>query len=320
MQIMKTLFISRVLIPAIVMMLPGFVCATPLALVAADANPAPVQTAANAPNTVHAVNPAAMTSSTSLDATRGDYRLAGGDAIRISVFQKPELTLETRVAEGGDITFPLIGRLNVRGMTIDEGASAIAAELQKGDLVKNAQVNIALLQIRGNQVSVLGQVNHPGRIPLETFDMRVSDVLAAAGGIINAANAPAVSGSGADTVIVVGTRDGKPFRREIDIPSLFVGNHPADDIVVAGGDTIYVPPAHIYYIYGEVQRPGAYVLTRGMTVRQALAQAGGPTQRGTERGLHVDRPSADGAAHASTPAMNDLVQTNDVLYVPESLF
>src|ERR1700679_2762941 len=116
---MKRLFISRVLIPAIVMMLPGFVCAAPLDV--ANANPAPVQTAANAPNAaLAATNPAAMTSSASLDATRGDYRLAGGDTIRISVFQNPELMLETRVAESGDITFPLIGRLNVRGMTIDE--------------------------------------------------------------------------------------------------------------------------------------------------------------------------------------------------------
>jgi polysaccharide biosynthesis/export protein len=259
-------------------------------------------------------------SSESFKPQQSDYRLGGGDSIRISVYQNPDLALDARVGESGDITFPLVGKLNVGGMTIDEASKAISDELMRRELVKHAQVSIVLLQVRGNQVSVLGQVNRPGRIPLETSDMRLSDVLASAGGVINAANAATVSAAGADHAVVVGTRDGKPFRAEVDLASLFLGDHPGDDIVMKGGDTVYVPPAPIYYIYGEVQRPGTYVVTRGMTVQQALAQAGGPTLRGTERGLHIDRRESDGVVKPSTPAMNDAIQSNDVLYVPESLF
>jgi polysaccharide export outer membrane protein len=167
---------------------------------------------------------------------------------------------------------------------------------------------------------VLGQVNRPGRFPLERADTRLSEVLAAAGGIVSATNAGTASASGADFVVVSGTRDGKSFRREIDVPGMFLGDHPEDDIQMAAGDIVYVPPARVYYIYGEVQRPGSYVVTRGMTVQQALAQAGGPTPRGTERGLHIDRPGPDGAVKSRAPAMSDLMQANDVLYVPESLF
>ena len=66
-----------------------------------------------------------------------------------------------------------------------------------------------MVQVRGNQASVLGQVNRPGRYPIEVADMRLTDLLAVAGGI---------DGSGADTLTLVGTRDGKPLRKEIDLP------------------------------------------------------------------------------------------------------
>jgi polysaccharide export outer membrane protein len=120
--------------------------------------------------------------------------------------------------------------------------------------------------------------------------------------------------------VISGVRDDKPFHRVVDLPSLLTGTEPDDDIIVANGDTVYVPPAPIYYIYGEVQRPGAYRIKSGMTVRQALALAGGPTNRGTERGIHVERPDGSDEARELTPAMNDPIRANDVLHVPESLF
>ena len=137
-----------------------------------------------------------------------------------------------------------------------------------------------LLQVRGNQVSVLGQVQRPGRFPLETTNVRVSDMLAAAGG---------VTPTGDDVLVVSGTRDGKPFRKTIDIPGLFAGTRSEDDIVLAPGDTLYVDKAPTFYIYGEAQRPGHLQIERGMTVLQALAQGGGPTARGSQNRLRLNR-------------------------------
>ena len=242
---------------------------------------------------------------------RQEYRIGAGDSIRISVYQNPDLTLEARVSEKGAITYPLVGTLKVGGLTISAAERVIADALKDGNFIKQPQVNILPLQIRSIEVSVLGQVGKAGRYPLETFNTRVSEMIAIAGGI-----AP----GGGDLAILTGTRDGKPFRREIDVPALFLDKKSDNDFPVAGGDVIYVPRAPVYYVYGEVQKPGSYRVARAMTVRQALAQGGGPTVRGTERGLRVYRRGADGRVETLTPDLNAPVLPDDVLYVGESLF
>lgn len=239
-----------------------------------------------------------------------DYKLGPGDAIRIVVFQNPDLTLDTRVSENGAINYPLIGAVQVGDLTIDAAEKRIAKGLKDGGFVQQPQVNIVLMQNRGNQVSVLGLVNRPGRFPLETFNTRVSDILATAGGI---------SPTGADIVILTGLRDGKPLRKEIDLPAIYLDNKPSEDVNVAPGDVIYVHRAPVYFIYGEAQRSGSYRIERGMTVQQALAQGGGTTVRGTEKWLRVYRKDANGKVEQLTPELTDLIKPDDVLYVRESL-
>jgi polysaccharide export outer membrane protein len=172
-------------------------------------------------------------------------------------------------------------------------------------------VTVALLQVRGHQVSVLGQVNRPGRYPLETADMRLTEVLASAGG---------VAGSGADLVVLTGVRDGKPFRMEIDLPTLFGAGSRDKDPVVLNGDTVWIDRQPLVYIYGEVQRPGPMRLERDMTLLQALATGGGLTPRGTEKGVRVHRKAADGSVTVMTPDMTDKLREGDVVFVRESLF
>ena len=240
-----------------------------------------------------------------------DYPLGAGDAIRVQVFQNPDLTIETRVSENGSITYPLIGSVDLGGLSIAVAEQKIATALEKGGFIKKPQVNIILVQIRGNQVAVLGQVNRPGRFPLETANTRLSDMLANAGG--------ATSG-GDDVAIVTGVRNGTTFRKQIDIPSIFLSDKLQDDIVLQGGDSIYVHRAPVFYIYGEAQRPGSFRIERGMTVMQALAQGGGPTARGTEKRLRLHRKAADGSIQALEPQLTDPVLADDVIYVKESIF
>ena len=242
---------------------------------------------------------------------QAEYQLGPGDNIRIIVFQNPDLTIETRVTENGTISYPLVGSVRVGGMTIPAAELRIAKALKDGGFIKSPQVNIALLQNRGNQVSVLGEVNRPGRFPLETFNTRISEMIAIAGGI---------SPAGADIAILTGMRNGKPLRREIDIPSMFLDNKLRDDFIVAGGDVIYVPRMPMFYVYGEAQRPGSYRIERNMTIRQALVLGGGPTARGTQRGVQVYRRGADAKVESLKPDLDELVRPNDVLYVQESLF
>jgi polysaccharide export outer membrane protein len=227
------------------------------------------------------------------------------------VFQNPNLTLETRITQDGTITYPLIGTVRLGGMTIAAAEQTIAKALDEGNFIKQPQVSILSLNIRSSQVSVLGLVNRAGRFPLETFNTRVSEMIALAGGILPA---------GADVAIVTGERAGKPFRKEVDIAALFLYNSHEDDVTVAPGDVIYVHRAPMFYVYGEVQRPGSYRIERGMTVRQALAQGGGLTQRGTERSLRLHRHGENDRREVSNPKLDDPIRPDDVLHVGESLF
>jgi polysaccharide export outer membrane protein len=244
-------------------------------------------------------------------AVKTDFPLSAGDAIRVQVFQNPDLTIETRLSENGAITYPLIGSLDIGGLSIGAAEKKVAVALQSGGFIKSPQVNIVLLQIRGNQVSVLGQLNRPGRFPLESTTIRVSDMLASAGG---------VTPLGADMAVVTGVRDGQPFSLQIDMPLSLLSGDMKDDIVVQGGDRIYVDRAPVFYIYGEAQRPGAFRIERGMTVMQAIAVGGGATLRGTERRLRLHRKASDGSIVQTEPELTDLVLSNDVIYVKESLF
>jgi polysaccharide export outer membrane protein len=242
---------------------------------------------------------------------RPDYPLGVGDSIRVQVFQNPDLALETRVSESGTITYPLVGEIGVGGLSIARAEKRIADALQSGGYIQQPQVNIVITQIRGNQVAVLGQVNRPGRFPLDTSNTRVSDMLATAGG---------TTPIGDDNVIVTGVRNGKPFRKKVDLPSIYLDENFQDDMVLVGGDTLYVHRAPVFYIYGEAQRPGSFRIEREMTVLQALAQGGGPTSRGSQNRLRLHRTSPGGKVIVTEPQLTDLVLPNDVIFVKESLF
>jgi polysaccharide biosynthesis/export protein len=241
-----------------------------------------------------------------------DYRLGAGDVIRITVYQNPDLSLEARVGESGMISYPLLGSIRLGGLSVGDAEKRIADGLRNGNFVKQPQVSILLAEVRGNQVSVLGQVNRPGRFPIEVAEMRLTDMLAVAGG---------VAVTGGELVTVVGVRDSKPYRIEVNLLDVFAdGQRAKYDIRVQDGDVIWVDRAPVVYIYGETQKPGQLRLERDMTVLQALATGGGLTQRGTERGVRVHRRSRDGKIQIIQPTMDDVLVPGDVVYIRESIF
>jgi polysaccharide export outer membrane protein len=337
-------------------------------------------------NTASAETASAETAS----AVEANYLLGSGDMLRISVYNNPDLTLETRVSERGMITFPLIDEVKVEGITASAAEKKIAKLLETGNFVKQPQVNLLVTQFQSKMISVLGSVLKPGRYPLERAT-KIADLLALVGGTTadgsdlvtiigktgkreydlhnivgkgeNAQNVPmeggeivyvhardvavmgqvnrpgkyAVTGGvrtlgdflsvaggintgGSDTVTVTTFRNGKQSRFEVDIENLFRTGNNSANIELTSGDTVYVPRAPMVYIYGEVQRSGSFRIERNMTVIQVLAQGGGPTVRGTQRNIQLHRSDANGAVQKLFPALTDLVQQDDVLYVQESLF
>lgn len=246
-----------------------------------------------------------------VQAAPSGYKLGAGDTIRITVFQNPDMELETRVSEEGSINYPLVGAVQVAGLSPSAAEQLIAEKLSTGGFVKRPQVNINVLDARSSQVSVIGMVNKPGRYALDSDSMRVTSVMTLAGGVMPEAS---------DIVIVTGMRDGKPFRQQVDLAAMFLDEGSDSNVLISAGDEIYVQRAPVFYIYGEAQNPGSYRLERNMSVIQALAQGGGPTIRGTQRNIKLMRRSGDGQTEELKPKMTDMVRADDVIFVRESLF
>jgi len=237
--------------------------------------------------------------------------LGEGDSVRITVFQNPDLTTETRISERGIITFPLIGEVVIAGLTPAGAEAEIAKQLVRGKFVLKPQVSLNVMRVRSRQVSVLGQVARPGRYPLDDTSSNLSDILAVAGG---------VSPTGDDNVTVMVKRNGKTAKLEINVPTMYRTGDLSRNLQLENGDTIFVQRAPVFYIYGEVQRAGSYRLEQAMTVMQALSLGGGVTPRGTDRGLKIRRRTPDGTFQAIDARLTDPVQPDDVIYVRESLF
>jgi polysaccharide export outer membrane protein len=319
-----------------------------------------------------------------------NYLLGTGDLLRITVYNNPDLTLETRVGDGGMIRYPLIGEVRVAGISSTAAEKIIANLLETGNFIKQPQVNILVTQYQSKLVSVLGSVLKPGQYPLERAT-NLSQLLALAGGanaegsdlvtittktgkieldlkkiignsentdnfplnggeivyvhardvsVIGQVNRPGkyavtdgvrtlgdfisiaggISPVGSDTVTLTTIRDGKQERYEVDIDDLFRTGNNSTNIELKSGDTVYVPRAPMFYIYGEVQRPGTFRIERNMTVLQALVQGGGLTPRGTMRNIQLDRRDEKGEIKKMYPKLTDLVIQDDVIYVRESLF
>jgi polysaccharide export outer membrane protein len=196
-------------------------------------------------------------------------------------------------------------------LSVSAAEKRIADGLLAGKFIRQPQVSILVTTARGSQATVLGFAVRQGRYPLEFTNTKLSDLLAMAGGVLP---------EGSEMVSLVGTRDGKPFRKQVDLRELFRGGNTADDIVIRHNDVVYIERAAQIYVYGEVQKPGVLRLERGMTVLQALAASGGLTLRGTQRGIRVHRRSGDGTVQELTPGLQETLQQDDVVFVRESLF
>jgi polysaccharide biosynthesis/export protein len=240
-------------------------------------------------------------------ANAADYRLGAGDLLKIVVFDHDELSVDARISQTGNITFPLIGQVPVAGLSTRDAELLLARRLMEGGFVKEPQVSVLVADFESQKVSVMGQVTKAGQYPLDSAK-KVLDVLAMAGGLLN--------DTAADDATLV-RADGS--RVAIDLPKLFDGD-PAMNLPVHDGDTVFVRHAPQFYVYGEVQHPGQYRLARNTTISEAISIGGGLSPRGTQRGAIVKRLDAQGKEHKYPVGDKDVLQPDDVLLIKASLF
>lgn len=237
--------------------------------------------------------------------------LGAGDTVDVKVYGSPELSTTTYVADNGTVTIPLAGAVKVAGLTPNQAAQAVAEALKKGQYLRNPQVTVLVTKYRSQQVSVLGAVKTPGRYPIES-KTTVLDLLASAGGTTD---------NSAKTIYLLHTTStGTAQRFAIDLLNLGDPSKPIQKFWVRGGDTVFVPDAPQFYIYGEVHTPNQYRLEPGMTVLQAISRGGGLTDKGTDSGVTIRRHNANGSYKTLHPKLSDTIHAGDVIRVKERWF
>jgi polysaccharide biosynthesis/export protein len=238
--------------------------------------------------------------------------LGPGDTVKMEVFGQPDMSQTLLVDDDGTIRVPLAGSVKVGGFSPNEAAQKVEAALKKGYII-DPQVTLTVMQSRSQRVVVLGEVKSPGRYTIES-SATVLDVIAEAGGVTD---------KGGDIVYVTrqdGT--GTPQRYTVDLKGAIDSQDSAPSVLqtLRGGDRVVVPKAEQFYIAGEVRTPATYRLDSGMTLLEAIARAGGVTERGSASRVQIRRLGPDGKYAVISGKASDKVQPNDVITVKERIF
>src|SRR5262249_5331343 len=218
--------------------------------------------------------------------------------------------------DDGFISFPLLGRIAVGGTTLAATQERLRTMLKNG-YINDPQVRVDVQEYKSQSIFVSGEVRSPAEIRM-TGAMTLLKALAQAGSPLSSASseltiarqkktvgATKAEGSDATDVIRVNWRDLQTGR--------------ATDVVLQDGDVIFVPKAQTFYIQGYVRNGGSYVLEPGTTVEQAIALAGGLTDRGTNRGIKATR-MVNGKAVEVSLNLADKVEPGDVITIKQRLF
>jgi polysaccharide biosynthesis/export protein len=237
--------------------------------------------------------------------------LGPGDSVLIKVFGQPDMDGNLYIADDGTIHLPLVGSVHAAGLSPTQLALKIEEALKAGSFLVNPHVDVMLDHSVSQLVSVLGEVGKPGRYQVSA-NTTIFDLLAIAGG---------ATANSADVIYLIRSdASGNQTRLPIDLKGYA---DPASGLPTQkfkGGDSVFVPRADKFFVYGQVQQPNEYKLESGMTVLQAIARAGGLTPRGSDKRVDIKRVGPTGQAATFRAKQNDVIQANDVIQVRESIF
>lgn len=230
------------------------------------------------------------------------YTLGPDDTVQVIVYGQSEFNVTTRVKADGTIVMPLIGIIKASGQTNITLAKEITDKLVASGFLKEPLVNIEVGAYVSRSVNVAGNVGLPGIVPLDR-PYHALEALLKSGW---------VRGDGANYVYL--RRQGQPERR-LEMDQLVRGDAGNDPLLLPG-DTLYVPPAETFFIYGQINAPGMKAILPGMTIRQAIALSGGVSASGKSDKVGLVRGT--GKEIDADPSMK--VQSGDVIVIKERLF
>lgn len=249
--------------------------------------------------------PAAASNTPQATAVDSSYLLGPGDVVEIGLVGRADFGSRARISTDGTILLPMVGAIPAAQRTVLQLADDVRQALIKGGFYADPVVRTEVVGINSRYVTVLGNVGNPGLLPLDR-NYRLSEILARVGG---------KSGNGADYIILT-PASGGPSER-YSIPQLASGS-PDKDPQVHTGDKIFIPSVEneVFYISGQVNNPGAFPVSEGLTVRMAIAKGGGVNENGSEKKVKIVR---DGKPLKGVK-LEDPIKIGDIVTVGERLF
>lgn len=230
------------------------------------------------------------------------YMLGPEDIVELEVLGRSDFKTRAKIAQDGTILLPYIGAVSASNRTTQQLADEVSHALEAGGFFARPMLRVEVVSFASRYVTVLGAVGTPGLVPINKA-YRLSEILARVGG---------VKGNGADYIIV---RPEQGPERRLSIKALVTGDV-SQDPYVSPGDKIFLPQADIFYISGQVKQPGEYPLASDMTLRMAIARAGGMTQLGSQRRVKINRRGEK----VGRIDLDAKVEPGDVIDVGERIF
>lgn len=244
-----------------------------------------------APSPAGPQNPSAADSAvldTLLHAKRPDLLFRTDDVLSVQVYGIKDYAVQQQVAGDGSIAFPLIGKVQVSGLTVEQLQTSLAQKLAQSGMVHDPQVTVTAVSRPSAIVTVAGDVAKPGTFPAYG-ERTLLDYLSEAGGLNNTAvGSPPVNSPASSTVTLV--------RPSLALPVIIpLGSDAArsvyGSISVFPGDQIRVSAVGVVYAVGAFKTQGAYSLknTSPTTVLQLVALAGGIGYEADRKDAHIIR-------------------------------
>jgi len=240
----------------------------------------------------------------------GGYVVGEGDVLKITVYDHPDLATKVRVNGDGQILMPLLGHVDVAGLTVSQISKKLAKMLADGYLV-DPQVNVFIEEYGSKKAVILGMVKNPGLYEL-SGPTTLLELISKAGGLSKDA--------GNKVTIKRIDPDGKKEVINIDLKALMEGGDISLNVQIKDGDNVYVSKAGMVYVTGEVKEPDAYKIDEGTTVIKAIALAGGFTGKAAKGKIKIIRLVNGKKIVLKNVPLDTPVLPEDVIVVPESFF
>lgn len=162
-----------------------------------------------------------------------EYLVQPEDVLEITVYEQLDLNVKVRVTSKGEITYPLLGKVKVAGITISEVEDLIT-ELLAADYLINPQVQVFISEYRVKQISVLGSVTTPGKYDMHTErETTILQAIAMAGGFSKVAS---INGTR-----IIRNEYGEQKIIPIKVTDITTKGMKDKDVVLKAGDIVYVP-------------------------------------------------------------------------------